>query len=120
MRQAARGVAALTRGLERVLTSPFLRARQTAEIVADALGCAVEESPHLALGGDPALALKALGKAEAVLLVGHEPGLSALVGSGSGRIEFRKGALARFDLPPGRLVWLLTSRQLRILGRASR
>lgn len=114
MRKAARGMRAVIPRLDRVLTSPLKRALQTAGIVAEAFSLEPEPCEDLALGGDPGAALQGL--AGAVLLVGHEPGLSVLAGGGPGRIEFRKGALARIDLPPGRLVWLMTNRQLRDLA----
>ena len=116
MEKAAHGMLVVVPGLDRILTSPLKRARQTAEIVAAAFGMEAEACPDLSLDGDPRSALKGLDRASSVLLVGHEPGLSVLAAGGPGRIEFRKGALARIDLPPGRLVWLMTNRQLRSLA----
>lgn len=114
MRKAVRGMRRVVPRLDRILSSPLKRARQTADLVAEAFALEVEPCEALSLGGDPWEALKGL--EGSVLLVGHEPGLSALAGGGPGRIEFRKGALARVDLPSGRLVWLLTARQLRSLA----
>jgi phosphohistidine phosphatase len=74
---------------------------------------------------------------ERILLVGHEPDFSALIswligGAGGATIQLKKGALCRVDLNPdaeqwrwdathlpgaGALIWLLTPKQLRRLGR---
>lgn len=66
-----------------VLTSPLVRARQTAEIVASILGLEdhLQETPHLSPGGDPRrlIAEISVHKAGSVLLVGHEPYLSCLI-----------------------------------------
>lgn len=107
-----------------VLSSPLLRAKQTAEIVAQGvpLDCEVEEVP--AVG--PWLAPRALAATlnerpghERVLLVGHEPSFSATISDliGGGALVCKKGGLARVDLYPGpelrgELVWLLPPRAL--------
>ncbi len=66
-----------------VLTSPLVRARQTADIAASVLGIEsrLKENPHLAPSGDPrrlVAEINGLGK-DSVLLVGHEPYLSGLI-----------------------------------------
>ncbi len=58
--------------------------------------------------------------ARQVMMVGHEPQLSSvvcyLIGTSSGRVELKKGAMARVDVesigirPQGVLVWLLTAK----------
>lgn len=67
-----------------IVSSPLVRALQTAEIVAAELGVpAVETNRALAPGGpahDLALELAHLGR-KRVMVVGHEPDLSALVAS---------------------------------------
>jgi phosphohistidine phosphatase len=61
--------------------------------------------------------------AERVLVVGHEPDFSELIGSlTGGRVLLKKGGLARIDLEglePGAatLMWLLQPRVLREIGR---
>jgi phosphohistidine phosphatase len=102
----------------RILTSPMLRAVQTAQIVAKALGCEPPvEDPRLAGGFDVVFLSRILAENDDVtrlLLVGHEPGLSTVLSEliGGGTVDFRKGAVARVDLaygqPRGELVWLLT------------
>jgi phosphohistidine phosphatase len=66
-----------------VWTSPLVRAVQTAELVCGGLGCElpVESMPALAPDGSPrdvVAAVRALPSTSAVLLVGHEPSLSAI------------------------------------------
>lgn len=107
-----------------VLSSPLVRARQTAEIIADELdvGAGVSLSDELAPGGSPAGVLDAIlghGRVRHVVAAGHMPGVSQLAGylihqdpdSGFG---FQTGAIARVELPnddlapgAGRLRWLI-------------
>jgi phosphohistidine phosphatase len=64
-----------------LLTSPLVRAVQTAELLADAMDYlgVVEAVPYLAPGVHPRIAIEDLGRRDgAVALVGHEPMLSAL------------------------------------------
>ncbi|MBN1305030.1 MAG: histidine phosphatase family protein [Anaerolineales bacterium] len=107
-----------------VLTSPQLRALQTAEIVAGFV--TVDQGPlvddRLAYGFD----LQGLSEIvdqyaalESLLLVGHEPGFSTVVGQliGGGRVRFKKGTLAkvRLGLPEslqGELLDLLTPKMM--------
>jgi phosphohistidine phosphatase len=101
-----------------IVTSPKARARQTAEIVADRLGMPTMIDDRL---GDP-LSLTALervlskaGDPDSIVLVGHDPDFSELLGllTGASLITMRKGAFARIDttrpLEPGVgvLRWLL-------------
>lgn len=103
-REVARGLAALEPGIELVLTSPYARARQTAEPVARALHLAakIRETAALEPSSDPQEILEELRaeKVEAVLLVGHEPHLGGLLGrlvAGRPGLEMpmRKAAVAR-------------------------
>jgi phosphohistidine phosphatase len=136
LRRAARGLARLHIGFSSILTSPVLRARQTAEIVAQSLGLearleeisglAPESSvEHLMLG------LTRFHDQEDVLLVGHEPLLSDTASflllsknKPNLNIRFRKGGLCCIeidDLPPtrpGLLRWYLTAKHLRLLAKA--
>ncbi len=107
-----------------VLSSPLVRARQTAEIIADELGVAagVTLSDELAPGGSPAGVIEAIlrhGKARHVVAAGHMPGVARLAGyllhqdPGSG-FGFQTGAIARIELPDddlapgaGRLRWMI-------------
>ena len=133
MRQIARGLRSLDLEVEAIITSPLVRARETAEIVAELLGSSVrvETSKVLATGSGPAAIERWLGsRSEArLMLVGHNPTLSDLVsllvmGAGSSPIcELKKGgmaALERIAGSPGlyELNWLAPPRLLRRLGTA--
>lgn len=94
-----------------VLTSPLVRARQTADefcrnagipgpVIQGWLGCGM--NPEAALAELPAFL-----DFKRVMLVGHEPDFSQLVawilGTGGGLVEIKKGALACLAIsPPGR------------------
>lgn len=129
-RKAAAGLKKLTRRPERLLTSPLLRARQTAQILTQVAGWPVaEETPELS-PGEPALAvLSLLGKDRSKLaaVVGHQPDLSHLLGAcllgGGGElpIEMKKNAVAcvsfsgRARAGHAALAWLATPKMLRAL-----
>ncbi len=103
---------------DEILSSPKVRAEQTARIVADTLGRKVTLSDRLAAGFDLD-ALRALveetGSPERLLLIGHDPDFSELVAdlTGTGAVTLRKGALARVDVDgpaapgSGELRWLV-------------
>ena len=81
-RAVGRGLASLEPGIAAIWTSPFSRARQTAEAAAKALDVEIRETRSLEPGRDPEDVLRELRTEafEAVLLVGHEPHLGALLG----------------------------------------
>lgn len=120
MRREAQALRAMDLALDAIVTSPLARARRTAEIVADELGLSgrLTEDERLAPGFDMARLeqlLAALGPAENVMVVGHEPDFSETVAElvGGGDAVMKKGGLARVDVAAvaaggGRLVWLLT------------
>jgi phosphohistidine phosphatase len=92
---------------EMILTSPLVRARQTARIVAEALNNSeVIEVDWLACGmtAETCLTeLKARQRAESVLLVGHEPDFSEAIAEilgvkDPGAIKIRKAALTGIEL----------------------
>jgi phosphohistidine phosphatase len=90
------------------ITSPRVRAAETAEIVAKALKTEVVVDRRLAGPLDTDLVteiLLAAGPAERPCIVGHDPDFSELLGEllGTGAIPMRKGALARVDLPGPRV-----------------
>ena len=128
-RIAARGLAAVIKRPDALLSSPLPRARQTADIAGKAWGkVKVTETPALAAGTfeDLAVALAAYGPKDTVAVVGHEPDVSELLGRLLGtphtdRLTFRKGAAALVDVPGplqegGTLIWFLTPRLLRALA----
>ena len=106
-----------------IVTSPLVRARQTADIAAEALGLEkkVVDDERLAHGFDRRALAKILAdhpQAQAVMLVGHEPEFSATIGElTGGRVACKKGSLARVDVLDretlrGELVWLLQPKVL--------
>ncbi len=129
VRKQARGLARLGVSFDVILTSPFVRTRQTAEIVADAF----EPRPHLmptdALtpDGTYAMVLADLAKharRARVALVGHEPGIGELAARLIGArhpISFKKGAVCCIgvdSLPPagpGELRWFLPPKIMRAI-----
>jgi phosphohistidine phosphatase len=128
MRRIAHGMAGLRISPDLILTSPFLRASQTAEIVAAELGCKVPEAlPHLQPGGDLqdliAVLRERIRTAPCILLVGHAPALGILASvllTGDDRMQMtmKKGGLCKLRIdrpdrsPCATLHWLLTPRQL--------
>jgi phosphohistidine phosphatase len=106
-----------------ILSSPFVRARQTAEMMASGLKHKgeVQYTGNLLPGGDPKALLKELKdspvKAESLLLVGHEPDLSKIAsyllsGNTDLRLELKKGGLCKLDVESltgasATLVWLV-------------
>ena len=96
---------------DQIATSPFVRARQTAEITARAYGWEEEivETEALASGfGFTELVgfLESHAPEATVLCVGHEPDLSQFAGrllhaSGDVEIDFKKSGVMGLDLPEG-------------------
>jgi phosphohistidine phosphatase len=122
-RAVAAGIDWLDLGLTAILSSPLPRAVQTAQPVADALSLDIEKADALAPGNSPSEALALLtDRGDKVLLVGHEPQLSAIAQAISGgRVHMRKAMLAHLELDSpnpaqGDLAWLLAWRHLDRLG----
>lgn len=106
MSEAARGLAVLVPEIELILTSPLRRARQTAEIVAEAYaGLAVEETAALSPGAPPGSLYRRLAAGpRCVAVVGHEPDLGewvsrSLVRGRSAFIQFKKGGACLLTFP---------------------
>jgi phosphohistidine phosphatase len=95
-RAAGRALAALGEPIDACLTSPRVRAAETARLACRAL--AIEPEPTEALrGGDFDPLDLAAGRGN-VLLVGHEPDFSAAVGRLTGaKVKLRKGGIAIVD-----------------------
>ena len=95
--------------LDACLASPKRRALQTAQLACASLGVEVTVEPALAGGGYDAERL-AIGLGE-VLIVGHNPTISAAVRTLSGaRVHMRPGGLAGIER--GELVTLMTAAEL--------
>lgn len=114
---AGRALAALGTKVDACLTSPKLRARETAEIACHFLGVEPEAADALRSGDfDPT---EVGGGRGDVLLVGHEPDFGRAIQATTGaRVKLSKGAVAGID--DGTLVALLQPDLLRgIAGTGS-
>lgn len=132
MQEIAAGLVRLGVAVDWVVSSPLVRAVETAEIVADALSPkpAFDFCDALRPGGAPEALIAFLAKRpnhRRVLVVGHEPDLgelaARLIGAGrSANMPFKKGGCCQITFSifppkaPGRLVWWLTPRVMRKLG----
>jgi phosphohistidine phosphatase len=91
-----------------VLTSPYARARETAEIFCETAGMPGPVSQSwLACGMSPDTALAELAgfnEFDRILIVGHEPDFSHLVttllGAAAGAVQVKKGALVGIRIAP--------------------
>jgi phosphohistidine phosphatase len=109
-----------------VLFSPKARARETAELAAEAWTAAqrkrMRSHPALAGSFDAPQALDALSEIPSdgrLLLVGHEPDLSRMAGEMTGgRVDLKKGGLAvlRLEGVGGELAVLLRPRELALIA----
>lgn len=99
----ARGLASLEPRIQRVISSPYKRALQTARPAAEALGLRVEESEALEPERDPGEILLEVSEGEGhALLVGHQPHLGLLFGLlvAGPRVELpmKKASIARLSV----------------------
>ena len=130
MREAVTGLDAMGVEIDLVLTSPLVRAHQTAEILARGLTSVptVTVTNALIPGQPPARMVEALSgqRSRSVALVGHEPGLGELAAwlvGARDALPFKKGGVCRIDLPswppvpPGQLVWFALPKMLRAVGK---
>ena len=127
----AKALAALDITFDQILTSPLVRARQTADTLAQGLAGPplIRNVTALAPGGAVAAIMEEVAKharQSRVALVGHEPGMGMLAARLIGTrapLMFKKGAICRIDLDtvppagPGQLRWFVTPKMLRRLGR---
>lgn len=131
-RQAARGVRALLPKPQRVLTSPLVRAVQTAELLQRGCGWpAGTLCPGLEPGAGPQGLLELLRRAreDRIALIGHQPDLGRFIAHciggelGESALDLRKFGMAGVSFQStlragrGRLDWLLRPRMLRALAR---
>ncbi len=131
-RQVAQGVVALCEGADLLVSSPYVRAMQTAEIFAEALEFPkrqIRQSEALLPGKDPLLIFRELARekpASAVFLFGHAPQLDEVVayalGSKHSVTALKKAGVARIELkrvspPAGILVWVCPPKVLRRSGQ---
>ena len=129
-REVARGLARIEPRPDLLLTSPLPRARQTAEIAAQAWGKLKPKKADVLAGGsfaEVAGLVDKLPRDSSVALVGHEPDVSellaAILGSkDTAAFAFKKGGAAAVAVAGplgqgGALLWALPPRPLRRLGR---
>jgi phosphohistidine phosphatase len=124
MRQIAKGLRALSVDFDLILSSPYVRAKETAEILADVFKAKkeVQFSDNLIPMGDPDLLISEINEkysANSIALIGHEPHLTALVGllvsENTGMdMTLKKGGVCRLSVDDlhhvrkATLEWLLT------------
>jgi phosphohistidine phosphatase len=131
-KQVAKGVAALGATADSLLTSPYVRACQTAEIFAHALDFPrhkIRKTDLLLPGGEPTLLFRELAmdkRASSIFLFGHAPQLDELIATALGLKQhiasLKKAGVALIELkrispPSGKLAWLAPPKLLRKGGK---
>jgi phosphohistidine phosphatase len=131
-KQVARGVAALGAAADLLLSSPYVRAMQTAEIFAGPLGYAkqkIQRTDLLLPGADAGLLFRELAKdkdSSEVFLFGHGPQVDDLVAMALGArrdcTALKKSGVALIELkrvapPVGELLWLAPPKLLKRAGK---
>ncbi|HYS25089.1 MAG TPA: phosphohistidine phosphatase SixA [Vicinamibacterales bacterium] len=130
-KEAVAGLAWFDVEIDEIFTSPLVRAKQTAAILAHGLGnkTSVKTLEALAPGHSPRQVMSELSRAakrHRIALVGHEPGLGELAAhviASSRALPFKKGGICCIALQgltsrrPGELVWFLPPKVLRRLAR---
>jgi len=128
LHQIAKAMLAMELKFDLILSSPYLRSKQTAQLVAAELDEEITLTDLLTPDGNPLELIRELNdeKPQSVLLVGHEPYLSGLIsvlvtGESHATIELKKGGLCKLSADRvaygqcATLNWLLTPKQLRSL-----
>jgi phosphohistidine phosphatase len=130
-KEAVEGLAWLDVDIDEIFTSPLVRAKQTATLLAHGLGnkTSVKTLDALSPGHSARQVMNELSrtaKHHRIALVGHEPGLGELAAHliGSPRaLPFKKGGVCHIAIQgltsrrPGELVWFLPPKVLRRLHR---
>jgi phosphohistidine phosphatase len=124
--QIAEAMLAMDLKFDLILSSPYVRAADTAHIVANRLDEEVTVTECLTPGSNPLELIREINdaKVQRVLLVGHEPDLSGLIsilmsGGSHAAIELKKGGLSKLTTEKlvfgqcATLNWLVTPKQLR-------
>jgi phosphohistidine phosphatase len=127
LRKEAKALAVLDVDFDLIISSPLVRAKQTAETLSAAMPShpQVTLSDALAPAGTPTALFQELSRhmrKARIALVGHEPNLGELAArliAARTPLEFKKGGICRIDFdvfPPkgsGQLRWFVTPRMLR-------
>lgn len=131
-KQAAKGVAALGITGDLMITSPYVRAVQTAEIFAEALDYSrqrIRRNELLLPGSEPTLLFRELAREKqvcSIFVFGHAPQLDDVIATALGSkkhlTSMKKGGVALVELkrispPMGVLAWLATPKMLRRAGK---
>ena len=133
MREISAGLARVGVELDWVVSSPLVRAVETAELLTEGLATKppVEFSDALRPGGSAEALITFIAKRpnrRRVMVVGHEPDLgelaARLMGAGrSANLAFKKGGCCLITFPefppksPGKLLWWLTPRLMKKLAK---
>jgi phosphohistidine phosphatase len=131
-KQVAKGVAQLGAAADLMLSSPYVRAMQTAEIFAVELGYPehkIRPSEALLPGADPLLLFRELGREKlsaSLFIFGHAPQLDEVIAYAIGSkhivTELKKAGVAQIGLkrispPAGILLWVCPAKVLRRSGK---
>jgi phosphohistidine phosphatase len=129
LRKEAQALEAIQVAFDQIISSPLVRARQTADAFAEMKNTPpVAISDALSPAGTPSAVMQELAKhlrKGRIALVGHEPNLGELAAyliGAHAALEFKKGGICRidFDVPPakaaGMLRWFVTPKILRKLA----
>jgi phosphohistidine phosphatase len=131
-KRVAAGVAALSATADVLLSSPYVRAMQTAEIFATALNFPkqkIRQTDLLLPGAEPTLLFRELAKDKhhsTLFIFGHAPQLDDVIATALGSkhhiTSLKKAGVALLELkrvspPNGQLVWLATPKLLRRSGK---
>ncbi len=128
-----RGLSHLVSGWDLILTSPFVRAQQTASALAAhfELSHLIQEAPVLTPGHTTKQLvdfLQSLPSVKKILMIGHEPSLSQhlscfLFGTPRGKFDFKKSGIACLEFlacpeeGEATLSWFMAPAQLSRLGK---
>jgi phosphohistidine phosphatase len=131
-KRVAAAVAGLSATPDLLLSSPYVRATQTAEIFAAALDYPKQKIRHtdaLLPGAEPTLFFRELAKdkqTSTLFVFGHAPQLDDLIAAALGSkhhiTSLKKAGVALIELkrvspPSGQLIWLATPKVLRRAGK---
>lgn len=131
-KQVAKGVAALGVSPDLMLSSPYVRAMQTAEIFAHALDYSkqkIRRTDLLLPGSEPSMLFRELAKdkqSSLIFLFGHAPQLDDIVATALGSkhhvTSLKKAGVALIELkrvspPTGQMIWLAPPKLLRRAGK---
>ncbi len=122
MKLVAKALCKMNIKADLVLSSPLVRARQTAEYIAEAFGLDVKLTDALAPAVNHTQLFKSVARhegAKEIFLVGHEPDMGMLVGNliyagPAFEMPFKKAGVCRIDVDsmppsgPGVLKWYMT------------